>query len=277
MMAKTEPGEAAGNDLSQYQVSGHAGDIIFREGDASADVYIIQEGRVELVRHDAGKFEQTAVLESGDFFGELSVLDGAPREVTARALSAFTALRLNRATFIQLARENPEIPIRMLVRAARRLHARRDPEWSAAKAAAASSAQGRVDSPPAPPADAGPAAPAPPLVKPEVRDAAAFFLHETSGTELPIPEGRIATVGRPDRTTGYTPDVNLTGLDPNRTCGRRHAYVISRDGAYYLLDETGTGNGSFINDVRIAKGVETALADGDRVRFGLVDLVFKRQ
>jgi hypothetical protein len=301
-MAKTKSGEPTGSDVSKHLVEGNAGDVLFREGDTSADMYIIQDGRVELMRRDAGELRQVALLESGDFFGEMSLLDGTPREVTARALSAFTALRLDGATFRQVALENSEIPIRMLSRAARRLHEHRETEWRTGRIAKEPLKGVDVESPaiavvdgepvtaavappmvpeaasPAPGSERVPCAPAAPL--PAVAAApggAAFFVHQASGTELPIPEGREATVGRLDRATGHTPDINLTALDPNRTCGRRHACVTCRDGEYRLREEAATGNGSFVNDVRVATGEETVLADGDRVRFGLVDLVFRRR
>jgi hypothetical protein len=301
-MTKTKSGESMENELSKYLVTGNAGDIVFQEGDSSADMYIIQDGRVELLRRDAGELKQVALLEPGDFFGEMSLLDGTPREVTARALSAFTALRLDGATFRQVARENPEIPVRMLSRAARRLHEHREAEWRAARIAREPLQRVDVESPAipavgvepptaavAPPTASEPAPPAPgaervprataaPLPAADVAPGGAgSFVHEASGTELPIPAGRTSTVGRIDRATGRTPDIDVTALDPNRTCGRRHAYVTWRDGEYRLLDEAATSNGSFVNDVRVATGVEIVLADGDRVRFGLVDLVFRRR
>jgi hypothetical protein len=297
-MAETRSGEPAGNDVAKYVVTGSAGDIVFQEGDESADLYVIQDGRIELLRRDVGEFKQVALLEPGDFFGEMSLLDGTPREVTARALTAFTALRLDGATFKQLARENPEIPVRMLGQAARRLHKYREAEWRTAQVAVrllndvelpAIPAVGvelatPVAGPPrtfepAPSAAASErasrAVEASPPAADLARSGAAFFAHDATGAELPIPAGRTSTVGRFDRATGRTPDIDLSDLDPNRTCGRRHACVTFRDGQYCLLDEAATGNGSFVNDVRVATGVETVLADGDRVRFGLVDLVFR--
>jgi hypothetical protein len=301
-MAKTESGERTRKDVSTYVVAGNPGDIIFHEGDTSADLYIIQDGRLELVRRDAGELKHVAVLEPGDFFGEMSLLDGTPREVTARALTAFTALRLDGATFREVARENPEIPVRMLVQAARRLHKHREAEWRAARIAAkplkavdlelAAIPAGGIEptaQAPAPPKMSEPAPPAPGSERavhavaaslpaaPVALDGAAFFVHEASGAELPIPASPISTVGRFDRATGRTPDIDVTALDPNRTCGRRHACVTYRNGEYRLLDDAPAGNGSFVNGVLVELGAETTLAEGDRVRFGLVDLVFRRR
>jgi CRP-like cAMP-binding protein len=276
-MAKTESNEPSSAGVSKYLVTGDAGDVVFKEGEASAEVYIIQEGRVELLRQHEGTLKHVALLESGDVFGEMSLLDRTPREVTARAATAFSALKLDRETFIEVARENPEIPIRMLVRAARRLHAYREAEWRAARAAAEPSTNAATEPQPPSPRAGGSETPARAQAAGEPQRARAYLVHEGSGTELPIPHDRTSTVGRQDRATGYTPDVNLTALDPNRTCGRRHACITCRDGKYRLLDETGKGNGSFVNGVRVPMGVETDLADGDRVRFGLVELVFRRR
>jgi hypothetical protein len=302
-MAIPIPGESTDPDVSQHLVTGNAGDVVFKEGDLSADLYVIQSGRVELVRLDAGELRRVALLESGDFFGELSLLDGTPRDVTARALGTFSALRINRDTFNQVVRENPEIPVRMLRRLAQRLLAQRgavrppaasamEPPRGVDRASQAILRAAGVDVPTpgvARPAASAPVFPAPapgrtpsPAAARPPADAvtpggAAYFVHLASGTELPIPASGTSTVGRFDRTTGRSPDVDLTALDPNRTSGRHHARVTFRDGEYRVLEDAATANGTLVNDARIVTGRETVLADGDRVRFGLVDLVFHRR
>ncbi len=293
--------ESSHDDVASYLVTGRAGDVIFREGDQSAEIFIIQEGRVELLRSYAGEQQRVAVLEAGDFFGEMSLLEGLPREVTARAASDFSALRLDETMFTQVARENAEIPVRMLRRLAHRLRERMEADWRAARIAmgplrhakrpvqASIAAIEPVTPSEAPAAKARPAprevaadssaqvAPSGPVgpARSEEQAPGAVLIEASSGTRLAVTAPR-ALVGRVDRTTGQHPDIDLTPFDSARTSGRRHASIEVRGSEYFLVEESQTANGTFVNDQQLALRVEVKLADGDRVRFGCVEMVFRR-
>jgi CRP-like cAMP-binding protein len=61
------------------------GEIIFREGDSGAELYLILEGRVRISREVSGMGEEAlAVLGPGDAFGEMSIIDDFPRSADAR-------------------------------------------------------------------------------------------------------------------------------------------------------------------------------------------------
>src|SRR5258708_13270947 len=62
-----------------------------------------------------------AVLEKGDFFGEMSVLEDMPRAASARALTDARLLQINGSTFDQMLQGNPEIAVRMMRKLSRRL------------------------------------------------------------------------------------------------------------------------------------------------------------
>ncbi len=70
-------------------------DDIVVEGDASGSFYIVVRGRVEVLR---GKV-RVAVLEDGDYFGEIALLMGSPRIATVRALTAVTCITLDKEAF----------------------------------------------------------------------------------------------------------------------------------------------------------------------------------
>ena len=69
--------------MCRYLQSGAAGDVIHQAGDVSADMFIIQDGQIELLRTYAGEVSQVALLGPGDFFGEIKMLEGTPRELAA--------------------------------------------------------------------------------------------------------------------------------------------------------------------------------------------------
>lgn len=58
---------------------------IFRTGEPGVGMYIILEGSVEIYRNEGHFRRQFAILEQGDFFGEIALLEGLPRTASARA------------------------------------------------------------------------------------------------------------------------------------------------------------------------------------------------
>lgn len=76
------------------------GEVLFREGDVGDGAYAIESGRIEILARGAGDHEvQVAVLGPGDVLGELSLLDGAPRSATARAMDKASLFRLDKTEF----------------------------------------------------------------------------------------------------------------------------------------------------------------------------------
>ncbi len=243
-MGNSDGGGIPADGLHRFIVTGNAGDVIFEEGDSSAEMFIIQAGRVELLRRRAGVQEQVAVLDAGDCFGEVSLFEGTPREVTARAVTDFSALKLDAPGFRQVALERPDVPFQLIRRLTGRLHEYWEADWRAPRPAGASSQQ------------------------------SAMLVERQSGKRMAVPRGR-ALVGRIDRTTRQVPDIDLTSLENGRSAGRRHAFITFHDGTYSVLEEAPSANGTFVNEVRVQAGVEAIIRSGDQVRFGLVDFVFR--
>src|SRR4029077_11264090 len=85
------------------------------------EMFIIHEGKIEILNQVGGKETVLAVLEKGDFFGEMSVLEEMPRAASARAITDTRLLQINGSTFDQMLRDNPEIAVRMMRKLSRRL------------------------------------------------------------------------------------------------------------------------------------------------------------
>jgi pSer/pThr/pTyr-binding forkhead associated (FHA) protein len=79
-------------------------------------------------------------------------------------------------------------------------------------------------------------------------------------------------VGRPDPATGTTPEINLGPFDANRTLSRRHAKILREGALYFLREEAGTSNGTFVNGERVQSGVNVPLKPGDKLRFGMIEV-----
>ncbi len=64
------------------------GDVVFREGDSAAEMYVVLDGEFEVLkRSKRGIDARVAMLGAGDWFGEMSILDVHARSATVRALA----------------------------------------------------------------------------------------------------------------------------------------------------------------------------------------------
>jgi Cyclic nucleotide-binding domain/FHA domain len=289
-----KPRKPSTEDLSRYAATAKAGEFIFREGDLTSDLYILEEGRVELIRQDGGTSRVVATLGPGELFGELALLEDQPRDLTVRAVEDCTLLKFDYTTLIDLIRENPQVALHGMRRLARRLRdqekalvsapasPRSSASASASRAAASASiADGAHDGGAA--ADGFAIAAATPSIGPsgDPLFAAASrplvaprLVHLKSGKAFPFADAE-AVIGRGDKTSGLAPEIDLSELDRQRTTSRRHAVVFTRGEEAYVREEPGVSNGTFVNGRRIKSGSEVALHEGDRVRFGLVELVVR--
>lgn len=294
---------------SDLYVDVPAGQFLFREGDPGAEMYIIESGSIAILRAARGA-EPMAVLEPGDFLGEMSVLEDQPRFASAQARSDSRLLRIERAAFADLLRQNVEIAVRIMRKLALRqrraeqriselqqelARLRAAPAAAAAAVPAAAPVAARpvaapAPAPPAPapaapvvaaaaaaPAPAVPAAPvSPPPPPPAVAAPAAglALVHAASGQRFVLdPACSEFLVGRIDPVTGITPEINLGPLDTARSLSRRHAKLLRQGALLLLREEVGTANGTFLNGQRLATGTPVAVKPGDSLRFGTIEIV----
>ncbi|WP_437601537.1 Crp/Fnr family transcriptional regulator [Sorangium sp. So ce590] len=91
-----------------------AGDVIFREGEPGTEAYLLEEGRIRLIKKVRGAERSLMVLKPGDLFGESALLGGAARWSTAIALSRGVALALDHGTLQNLVERNPAVALRII-------------------------------------------------------------------------------------------------------------------------------------------------------------------
>jgi CRP-like cAMP-binding protein len=85
-------------------------DVLVFEGDASDALFVITSGNAAVIRVNAeGKETMLSVLKAGEVFGEMGVMEDAPRSATVVALRDMQALRLPRETFLKLLEQRPSM------------------------------------------------------------------------------------------------------------------------------------------------------------------------
>ena len=90
------------------------GEFIFVEGDTSRDLFIIQEGAVEIFKKtDVGDLK-LAVFQRGDFFGDMALLQGGHRFAGAKAKGKTKLLVLQPGGFLLKIRRDPTFAFEML-------------------------------------------------------------------------------------------------------------------------------------------------------------------
>jgi ATP-binding cassette subfamily B protein len=80
--------------------------VVFEEGDEGDKFYILARGKVEVVTREGMRL---AVLTDGDFFGEIALVNDAPRNATVRTLALCSFLTLTHARFDSLLDEEEEL------------------------------------------------------------------------------------------------------------------------------------------------------------------------
>ncbi len=99
-----------------------AGVIVHEEDLENQTFFIIISGEVHVtVLSTEGKQTILATLRPGDFFGEMSILDGEPRSATVVAAANCELLMLYRKSFLDIMQTYPKIAIHMLITMSRRL------------------------------------------------------------------------------------------------------------------------------------------------------------
>jgi CRP/FNR family cyclic AMP-dependent transcriptional regulator len=98
------------------------GDIVFQKTDLSTDMYIVNSGKLKAVLADEEGAEiLLARFERGDFFGELSLLDGKGRSATIVADSDAELAVLTKDVFLELLNKDPKIAVGLMATLAERL------------------------------------------------------------------------------------------------------------------------------------------------------------
>ncbi len=104
-------------DNAAQEQSFQPGQIIVSQGTPGQAFYLILDGRVEVMRDN----KSFGAFKAGDFFGEMSLLDSAPRSATVRAILPTTCLMLSSWDFKALLERYPSIAIKLLEVLSRRL------------------------------------------------------------------------------------------------------------------------------------------------------------
>lgn len=101
------------------------GQMIFCEYEPGNSFYLIQEGRVQITKVMGDIEKAIDILQPGELFGEMAILEEAPRSASAITLDEVTLLEFNRANFEILMQGNPQIALTLLKTFVKRIYDQR--------------------------------------------------------------------------------------------------------------------------------------------------------
>ena len=105
------------------EVSVEAGQTVFAQGDEGDSMYVIETGAVDIVAGSGKQKVTVASLFKQQYFGELSLLDGAPRSATAIANRATQLLALDRDDFVEFIKRRPDAALSIMHEVGERIRA----------------------------------------------------------------------------------------------------------------------------------------------------------
>jgi CRP/FNR family transcriptional regulator, cyclic AMP receptor protein len=97
-------------------------EVIFCEYEPGNDFYLIQEGKVRITKTVGNSIKTIDILEAGEIFGEMAILEEQPRSASAIAVDEVKVLNFNRANFELLMTKNPPLAFRVLTVFAKRIY-----------------------------------------------------------------------------------------------------------------------------------------------------------
>lgn len=112
------PREANRNLLQYYRLD----DMIFEENSQGDEMFVVQAGEVKLFTEKSGQKVELTTLGPGNFFGEMSLIDAAPRSATAVASQENTCLAvLDQTKFLYLVSQQPGFALTIMYTMSKRL------------------------------------------------------------------------------------------------------------------------------------------------------------
>src|ERR1700755_247029 len=106
--------------INEYNVA----DVIFEEGSTGRELYVVLDGKIDIVKDSGGT--RTTIVPRGkaEFFGEMPGIDGSSRSATAVAAAPGTkVMRINHARFVYLVSQQPAFALMIMDALSKRLRA----------------------------------------------------------------------------------------------------------------------------------------------------------
>ncbi len=235
------------------------GDIIFKCDDNNKSLLVIHKGRVKLKRRIDDKIYDVAELSKGDIITFNTFAIESTRVYIAEALDDETILiEIPQNLFSSFIYKNPEISLKV-IRKISTLLLRTENEFRQAMNLVNSMYSKDKKEP---------------EKKRLPSNVKAYFIVEKTMKKIQLVHTK-TIIGRRDVSSGFVPDIDLSEEDKEKYISRRHAIVFFDQGEFYVKEEIGVINGTFLNGEKLKTNVPYKLKNGDVLRLCHLNLLFK--
>jgi CRP-like cAMP-binding protein len=238
------------------------GATIYKKGDIQTDFFIINKGKIQLKNDENNQILTT--LGKGEFFGEESLNNDQNAIYTVEVIEDADVIKIPYVSLTEMLKQMPDIALKIL----KKLSEKHIKIQSVLMSLAV----------PAPKAEAKPAGKE---IKKEDQtsekispDIKAYLVIQRSNRIVQLTK-TLTVLGRRDYTTGFIPDIDLTDEDEEKYISRKHSQVLFKDGKFYLSEEPGAINGTFLNGTKLPTGVKHELHTEDEITLCQLNVIFK--
>jgi len=91
-----------------------SGEQVVRQGDQGNCMYVVQAGKLEVIREEHDGQVRVNVMNAGDMFGEMSIFEREVRSATVRALGEARVLTVDKKTFLRRIEEDPPLAFNLV-------------------------------------------------------------------------------------------------------------------------------------------------------------------
>lgn len=238
-------------------------ETIYRKGDEQGDFFIINKGKIQLKLENNS--QPVVTLSKGDFFGEESLNESQPAIYTVEVLEDSDIIKIPYAALTEMMKKSNAISLKILKKLSekhikilnnalvmetkpKKIVEKQTPVPAVAEEEKTSE-----------------------MIPPDVK---AYLVIERSNRVVQLTKTH-TYLGRRDYTTGSVPDVDLTKEDEEKYISRRHSKLSYIDNKFYVSEEPGAVNGTFLNGTKLATGVKHELHDKDELTLCHLNIIFK--
>jgi CRP-like cAMP-binding protein len=243
--------------ITQYKKD----DVIYRKDEEQAHFFIINTGKVHIKLDEIDTI--LVALSKGDFFGEESLNEGQSAAYTVEVVEDSDIIKIPYGALTDMMKKNTAISLKILKKLSEKnlkildnvlnmTHTVSAPK----KAVKATTALEEEES------------------EPLESDIKAYLVIKRSNRIVQLTK-KHTYLGRRDYTTGFIPDVDLTKEDDEKYISRKHAKISYIDGKFYVSEEAGAVNGTFLNGTKLETGVKHDLQNENEITLCHLDIVFK--
>ncbi len=238
------------------------GDVIYEKGDLQTDFYIINKGKVQLKIEENDLILTT--LTKGDFFGEESLNSDHIAAYTVDVIEDSNIIEIPYVYLVDMMKKNTKIALKILKKLSEKnLKILNNILLAKKKIVIVDKEE-----------DANEETHDDAIAENLPSDIKAYLIIQRSNRIAQLIKKK-TFLGRRDYTTGFIPDVDLTREDEEKYISRKHSSISYINDKFYIAEEPGSVNGTYLNGDKLNTGVKYELKNGDELTLCHLNLKFK--